>query len=459
MCRATVRRCLTLGTCVGQGPAIGSRAGGSIDQPEVATANRPVTGMFVAAIGVAGLFALSALTGASGAPPKGHAAYAQQCASSDTGPRTQANPLDTSGFTGTDPLDNAHLFVETPWLFGGDAANAIADDVGLAWMANREGGTPMPWTRFEARVNRMRMSRSTAFKVHELEKIGEYPQAHQFSLYTAGGSGDAIYTQVQNYLCRMQRTDPGAAAEITTYFIKHDSGCDAGDQPNFQAEVDGLRAAVGNFPALIFVEEDAIDTICWRSPAAVTGREALLKYEIDQLSQLPHALLYVEGGTSDANSPAEAAGVLNASDASLIRGFFTNDTHFNWAYKEIRYANKVSRLTGGLHFVIDTRADGQGPRLNPHPVTQGIEQLCNPPGRGLGPKPGASNGASYGMYSPYLDGFVWVTTPGESANSTCPGRPGRWAPSGIFDPSIAIGYASRANDRIGPSPRFPSRPW
>jgi endoglucanase len=405
------------------------------------------------------LFALVALTGRSAAAPNAHAAYAQQCASRDTRPRNPANPLDTAGFSGTDPLAGAHLFVESPWQYGGDAADAIADDVGLGWMSSQEGGRPVPWANFITRVNRKHLSRGTSFKVHMLEKIGQYPQAHQFSLYTAGGSGDAIYTQVQNYLCRMQRTDPGAAAEITTYFIKHDSGCDAGDQPNFQAEVQGLEAAVGNFPALIFVEEDGIDTICWRNPAAVSGRIALLKYEIDQLSRLPHALLYVEGGTSDANSAASTARVLNASDARKIRGFFTNDTHFNWAYREIRYANEVSRLTGGLHFVIDTRADGRGPLRNPHPVTQGNEDLCNPPGRGLGPKPGASDGRSYGMYSSHLDGFVWVTTPGESSASTCPGRRGHWAAGGIFDPGIAIGFASRANDRIGPSPRFQSRPW
>jgi hypothetical protein len=402
------------------------------------------------------LLAFASLTGASGARRVAHAAA--PCTSSDTGPHNPADPLDTPGLTGADPLSGAHLFVESPWQYGGDAADAIADEVGLGWMSHQQSGTPMPWADFRARVDAMQLSPATASKVHALEKIGDYPQAHQFSLYTAGGSGPNIFTQVQNYLCRMQRTDPGAAAVITTYFVKH-SGCNSGDQPNFEPEVDAVKAAVGNFPALIFVEEDAIDTICWRNPAAVRGRAALLKYEIDQLSELPHALLYVEGGTSDANSPAQAARVLNAADASKIRGFFTNDTHFNWAYREIQYGNRVSRLTHGLHFVIDTRADGNGPLLNPHPVTQGIEQLCNPRGRGLGPKPGASNGEAYGMYSPHLDGFVWVTTPGESAAPTCPGRSTHYAASGIFDEGIAIGYASRANDRIGPSPRFKSRQW
>jgi Glycosyl hydrolases family 6 len=416
-----------------------------------------ITIALVAAPALAAWTSASGASGASGPPPKAHAAG--QCSSSDTGSRNPANPLDTVGFTGTDPLDNAHLFVESPWQYGGDAADAIANEAGLGYLSTKESGTPIPWARFEARVNKMHLSRPVSYRVHELEKIGNYPQAHQFSLYTAGGAGPAIFTQVQNYLCRMQRTDPGAAPEMTTYFIKHGGGCNPGVNPSFEAEVSAFKDAVGNFPALVFVEEDAIDTICWRNPAAVSGRAALLKYEIDQLSQLPHALLYVEGGTSDANSPAEVARVLNASDAYKLRGFFMNDTHFNWPYKEIRYGNEISALTSGLHFVVDTRADGNGPLLNPHPVTQGIEQLCNPPGRGLGPKPGASNGQSYGMYSPHLDGFVWVTTPGESAAPTCPGRSVHYAASGIFDEGIAIGYASRANDRIGPSPRFKSRNW
>jgi len=408
-------------------------------------------------VGGLALLGLLAVTGASTASLRAH--DAAQCASSDTSPRNPANPLDTAGFTGTDPLADANLFVESPWQYGGDAADAIANLVGLGYMSTQESGTPVPWAQFAARVNSMQLSPTVASEVQMLEKIGEYPQAHQFSSYTAGGSGPAIFTQVQNYLCRMQRTDPTAVAELTTYFIKHGSNCTLATAPKFDSEVNAVKAAVGNFPALIFVEEDAIDTICWRNPAVVKQREQLLKYEIDTLSQLPHALLYVEGGTSDANNPRQVARVLNASDAYKIRGFFTNDTHFNWAYKEIQFGNKVAMLTHGLHFVVDTRGDGNGPLKNKNPVKYGNEQLCNPAGRGLGPKPGASDGSTYGMYSPYLDGFVWVTTPGESANSTCPGRPQHYANSGIFDPNIAIGYASRANDRIGPAPRFPSRPW
>jgi hypothetical protein len=405
-------------------------------------------------IGLAGLAAANSW----GRGPRAHAAYARQCSSADYARHDPRNPLGTPGNTSADPLTGAHLFVETPWFYGGDAADAIAQEVGLGYLSHQWSGDAIPWLNFQRRVNNMHLARLTSFRVHLLEKIAGYPQAHQFSIYTAGGSGPAIYTQVQNYVCRIQRTDPGAAAEITTYFLRH-NGCNSGAHPRFKAEVDALKAAVGRFPALIFVEEDALDTMCWSNPGAVRGRAALLKYEIDQLSQLPHALLYVEGGTADGDSPGNVARVLNASDAHKARGFFLGDTHFNWAYREIQFGNRVARLTGGLHFVVDSRADGQGPIRNPDPVRQGNEQLCNPPHRGLGPRPGASDGRAYGMYSRYLDGFVWVTTPGESAASTCPGRSGHWAASGIFDEGIAIDFAFHANDRVGPSPRYKSRPW
>ena len=152
----------------------------------------------IAVVAAPALAAWTSASGASGPPPKAHAAG--QCSSSDTGPRNPANPLDTVGFTGSDPLDNAHLFVESPWQYGGDAADAIANEVGLGYLSTQESGSPIPWARFEARVSKMHLSRAVSYRVHELEKIGDYPQAHQFSLYTAGGSGPAIFTQVQNYL-------------------------------------------------------------------------------------------------------------------------------------------------------------------------------------------------------------------------------------------------------------------
>jgi cellulase/cellobiase CelA1 len=274
------------------------------------------------------------------------------------------------------------------------------------------------------------------------------------SHYSAGGTYDGVFTQAQFYLCRMQATQPGATAVITTYFLDHTTPCSSGDHPRFKREVKALKRAIGNFSALVLVEEDASTAACWTSSSVIHRREQLLRYEIDQLSQLPHVLLYVEGGTEDSNTPRQVIPFLRASDATKARCFFVNDTHFMWTYSEIKYADQIARNTG-LHFVVDTRANGQGPILNPNPGTQGVEQLCNPPGRGLGPPPAATNGS----YSQWLDGFVWVTTPGDSSARTCPGSPDHWASAGVFDPRLAVAEATHANDRIGPPPKYPSRPY
>ena len=347
----------------------------------------------------------------------------------------------------------ARLFVENPWLNGGEAANAIANEVGLSQLTKQVRGAPIPWAQFRATVDAMPLSPPVRNRGTQLEKIADYPQAHRFTHDTAGGTGDAIFTQVQYYLCRMQRTDPTAAGVLTTYYINH-NGCGTGQSPNFKDDVDATKAAIGNFPVLIFIEMDGVDATCWSNPAQITEYQQQIKYEVDQFSQLPHALLYLEGGASDANSIKEAVMMLNHEDANLTRGFFLNDTHFAWSYKQIQFGNQIAKRTGGLHFVIDTRANGNGPKVHPPP---GVEVLCNPPGRGIGPKPGASDGRAYGMYSKYLDGFVWTSTPGDSGGKHCPGDPHTYAAG--FDEGLAIGEASRANDRIGPTPPYASRPW
>ena len=109
------------------------------------------------AAGASGAWRGSRVFGASGAGPQAHPA--QVCSSSDNGPRNPADPLDTAGFSGTNPLSGAHLFVESPWQYGGDAADAIANDVGLGYLSNEESGNPIPWAQFKARVDKMHMSR------------------------------------------------------------------------------------------------------------------------------------------------------------------------------------------------------------------------------------------------------------------------------------------------------------
>ena len=159
----------------------------------------------------------------------------------------------------------------------------------------------------------------------------------------------------------------------------------------------------------------------------------------------PTPSVYVEGGYSDANSVGYAAKALNAIGVRRIRGFYTNDTHLNWTANEVKWATKVSKLTHGAHFIVNTAQNGRGPRLNKRPETQGVEDLCNPPGRGLGPRPTTHTGFRF------ADAWLWTSPPGNS--SGCGGGP----PGGLFWAARATSLAGRANGRLGRHDR--SRPY
>jgi endoglucanase len=192
---------------------------------------------------------------------------------------------------------------------------------------------------------------------------------------------------------------------------------------------------------------DAIgSSTCMARTGALPYWEGDIRYEIDKLAALPHTVVYIEGGYSDAASPRYTARVLRDVGVHRIRGFYTNDTHINWAIKEIRWAEKVSRLVGGTHFIVNTSDSGRGPLLNPNPARQGVEDLCNPPNRGAGPRPTTDTGF------PNLDAFLWVHIPGESSG-TCKGG----TASGTFWLARTLVEARNANGRLGP--RYRSKPY
>ena len=86
-------------------------------------------------------------------------------------------------------------------------------------------------------------------------------------------------------------------------------------------------------------------------------------------------------------------------------------------------------MTGGKHFVVNTGSGGRGPLVPADPVHQGNEVLCNPAGRGLGPKPTTAPGYRN------VDAFEWMMDPGESGGQCVPGAPPTgdyWAAYGLM---------------------------
>jgi endoglucanase len=307
--------------------------------------------------------------------------------------RDPQNPLALPAApTGTNPLAGASLFVDP----GSEAAHA-------------------------ARQN------------PALEVIAREPGTARFGSFSFGSNGvPDIQTAVSRYLSRAQVEAPGTVPLLATYRIV-DGHCGhwadpAADQAAYHNFIEGFASGIGSYRAVLFLEMDSIITMPCLSQHGKAVREHELQDAINVLTaNCPHLVIYLDAGASDALGARQAARYLRASGVAKVQGFFLNATHFDWTTHEIRYGEQISRLTGGTHFVVNTGENGRGP-LRPRDIVHaGLEVLCNPPGRGLGPLPTANTGYRN------VDMFAWTSNPGESGGSCVPGAP----PTGVYWPAYA----------------------
>jgi hypothetical protein len=407
----------------------------------------------VALLATAGLAGWLSAPAAAGSAPTAHPAAAQQCADPYPATRDPSNPLDLATAPGANPLTGANFFVDGPRH--GSAAGAIAQLLGMDPTRYKDGDS---WATFKANLTHGRLARKLAHnkalarKVHLLEKIADQPEAQRFSLYSSGGGPGAIFAQVQKIFCHNLTADPGSIPIITTYFLYQAGYCETSSEivshrPTFERQVNEMVQGIENRPAVMLLELDAIgSSSCMARNGALPEWEADMRYEINAVSALPHTVVYIEGGYSDGANPSYTARVLNAVGVHNIRGFYTNDTHLQWTANEIRWGLKVSAMTGGAHFIINTADNGRGPLLNRHPTKQGIEDLCNPPGRGAGIPTTTDTG------NQAIDSFMWVHVPGTSSGK-CNGG----TASGTFWLARGLTEARDANAQLGP--HYKSRPY
>jgi len=410
--------------------------------------------LIAAAVAAVGLGGFAAMSLTSPAPARSAVPHdAQQCAEPYSSTRDPSNPLALPSPPGADPLNGAQFYVPGPRK--GAAAGAIAQLVGL-------NPNIMPvdesWADFQQRLTqgsiaaKLAADKGLAFKVAMLSKIASEPEAQRISIFSMGGGPGAIFAQTEKVICGNIAADPGSIMAFNTYFLHPTlGGCANASQvnaymPTFKRQISEMAAAIDKRPALILAEIDALgSSACIAQHGGLPAWEAALKYEVSTFEALPHTAVYVEGGYSDSNSVGYTVKALNAIGVDKIQGFFTNDTHNQWTINEINWATKVAKRTHGAHFIVNTASNGEGPKLNPHPTTQGVEDLCNPPGRGLGPMFNTNTGR------PYVDALMWTHPPGNA--SGCGGGPS----AGVFWVPYAIGLAQRANQKLGPG--FPSQAY
>lgn len=167
-----------------------------------------------------------------------------------------------------------------------------------------------------------------------------------------------------------------------------------------------IASALDGTRSVVLVEPDSLAMLSEKQCAAeVRSRPALIRSTVDLLIAAGLSV-YLDGGNSHWVAPATMASLLESAGARESRGFFTNVSNFYRVDQERAYAETLSHLLGGKHFVTDVSRNGNGWR----------GAWCNPSGAALGQAPHVSAGTTH------LDALLWVKHPGDS-DGTCNGGP------------------------------------
>ncbi|MGP4051538.1 glycoside hydrolase family 6 protein [Streptomyces sp. 2A115] len=215
-------------------------------------------------------------------------------------------------------------------------------------------------------------------------------------------------------------------ALLVVYNIPHRdcgnfSGGGAADGNAYRGFIDQVAAGIGDRPATVILEPDAVLHIVDGCTPQEFHEERydLIKGAVEKLKSLKNTKVYVDAGNAgwgksdDISEPLKLAGVEQAD------GFSVNVSNFYTTEDSMKYGKELSAKVGNKPFVIDTSRNGNGPYTEGDPK----ENWCNPPGRALGEEPTTDTGDDL------VDAYLWVKRPGES-DGTCKGGPkaGQWWP-------------------------------
>ncbi|MFI1070825.1 glycoside hydrolase family 6 protein [Streptomyces puniciscabiei] len=193
----------------------------------------------------------------------------------------------------------------------------------------------------------------------------------------------------------------------------------AADGNAYRAWIDGVARGIGDRPAIVVLEPDAVlHLVDGCTPAQFhEERYDLLKGAVAKLKSLKNTKVYLDAGNAGWGHPDQIFQPLEQAGIGQADGFSVNVSNFYSTQDSIAYGKQLSAKVGGKHFVIDTSRNGNGPYTGGDPA----QRWCNPPGRALGETPTTKTA------DPLVDAYLWVKRPGES-DGTCKGGPkaGEW---------------------------------
>jgi endoglucanase len=205
-----------------------------------------------------------------------------------------------------------------------------------------------------------------------------------------------------------------------------ESGGGAPDSAAYRTWIDGFASAIGDRPALVVLEPDALAQLdaCLDENGQRT-RLDLLRYATEQLAaQAPNTWTYHDAGNSGWVAADVMAQRMDVAGLAEAHGFSINVSNYKTTEDAVAYSESVNGSLSSQYgytrpFVVDTSRNGNGPLG---------DEWCNPSGRMLGtpPREGGDSGAEL---------LLWVKVPGDS-DGQCGMAPD--IPAGQFSPDIAM---------------------
>ena len=249
-------------------------------------------------------------------------------------------------------------------------------------------------------------------------RIAEKPGARWFGDW----SGD-IASDVSGYVDAADAADK--LPVLVTYNIPGrdcggHSGGGAGSPEAYRAWISDFAAAVGDKPAVVVIEPDALAQLDCMPEDQRRIRLDLLSFAAAQLAEkAPNTWAYMDGGNATWVDAPEMARRLKEIGVDRIRGFALNVSNYYTTEESVAKGNAIKEALGGRSaFLVDSSRNGNGAAPD--------GEWCNPGGRKLGVPSQVGGGA---------DLLVWGKVPGDS-DGDC--GIGQGVPAGTFSPDLAM---------------------
>jgi len=271
-----------------------------------------------------------------------------------------------------------------------------------------------------------------------LRAYADNPMGKTFASFVSDPESD-----VSSYLSRAEREQPGSIPFLNLSRIEGQSCPWRPQYPkdslsSIESWVAAFSRGVGDHHVEIAIETDRLAVIYCLPRWAQARRYQEIGYEVHLLHQNnPNAIVYIDAGASNwGTKPSVMAARLRNADVAEAQGFQLGASHFDWTSNEVSYGLAISRLLGGKHFIVNTNANGWGPKPRYH--SSSYHPGCTPTGEGLGFRP------SVNTPDPQIDAFVWSGVPGYESGD-CLG----YGPNSPYQfyLSFAVSLARNANPR------------